>query len=489
VRSRRVFRKTQSEYSDRDFDAAASEAMLTKRHLETGSADSYLGAAMSGGKQANGKSEAIFPRLRAGRQAISPEAVARHQRARLQGAMVEAVASHGYADTTVRELVGLAGVSKSAFYDHFENKQECFLTTFETIVAELSKRVGEAYRQPGDFREKLVAALGAFMETAEEEPAAARLAAVESLTLGPAGVAHRERASVTFEALIGQSFEHSPSPIAVSEVTVRAIVAGIRGVAYRRLRMGREDELPGLTEELVDWALSYQRPPGEALELAMEAAREPAQPEPEEDPAPGWGEPPDSPRSRTSLSQRERVIRGAGRLVVEHGYQALSIPAISAAAGVSNQTFYEHFESKRDAFLAAFEALAAKASAVTARAAAEAGPGPRANGAAVRAMLEHVAGNELFARLAFFELPTAGPAALDRADAVMDSFTALIDLHPEEGGADLEMSQVIREAVGSGTWAAIQHEIAHGRRDKLPELAPAVVALTMAPLTQTISTS
>ena len=41
--------------------------------------------------------------------------------------MVEAVARHGYAGTTLRELVRLAGVSKTTFYEHFDSKQECFL--------------------------------------------------------------------------------------------------------------------------------------------------------------------------------------------------------------------------------------------------------------------------------------------------------------------------------------------------------------------------
>ena len=41
-------------------------------------------------------------------------------------------------------------------------------------------------------------------------------------------------------------------------------------------------------------------------------------------------------------------------------------------------------------------------------------------------MLEHIAAHELFAQLTFFDLQTAGPVALDRADAVMDSFTAFL---------------------------------------------------------------
>lgn len=99
--------------------------------------------------------------------------------------MVEAVARHGFAGTTLNELVTLAGVSKSTFYQHFDNKLDCFLATFDEIVREVGVRVGEAYRQPGDFRERLVNALTVFMDLVLEELAAANLAAVESLTLGP----------------------------------------------------------------------------------------------------------------------------------------------------------------------------------------------------------------------------------------------------------------------------------------------------------------
>jgi AcrR family transcriptional regulator len=422
-----------------------------------------------------------FPRLRAGRGAPSPEEVARHQTAGLVGGLVVAVARHGYADTSLRELVGIAGVSKSAFYEHFENKEECFFATFDEIVAEVGRRVGEAYRAPAEFREKLLAGLGVFMAMASEQPEAASLAAVESLTLGASGVEHRERASLAFETLIGQSFEHSPSPTPVSPLTVRAIVAGIRGIAYRRLRRREEAQLPELTGQLVDWALGYQATPGEAVARAMRAAEEPvatAAPAGEES-APGWEEPTDSPRSRELLSARERTYRAAAKLAVEHGYAALSIPAISAAAAISNKTFYKEFESKRDAFLAAFEELAGEAFTVTAGAMAGAPGRPEAIGRAVRALLEHLAANELFARLAFFELACAGPAAMDRADAVLDGFTALVDPSEEEGEGP---PMVIREAVGSGVWAVIQHEIAHGRRGELGAIAPAVAALVVAPL-------
>ena len=390
--------------------------------------------------------------------------------------MVEAVARHGFGATTLRELVALAGVSRSTFYEHFENKQDCFLATFDTIMGELEVRVGEAYRSGADFRDRLVVALRAFMQTAVEEPAAASLAAVDSLTLGAAGVAHRERASETFEALIQQSFD--PSKREVSPTTVRAIVAGIRGVTYRRLRVGLAVELPATVEELVDWTLAYQLPESEATRRAVAAAEVPQAVDEEGAPeALGWEEPPDSRRSRSELGQRDRIVRAAARVVVDRGYEALSIPAISGAAGTSNQTFYEHFSSKRDAFLAAFEVLSGEALRLSTAAFERQDHAAEAIGAGLLAMLEYIAGNQLFARLAFFELLTAGPPALDRADATLDLFTAYLRNSPELGPP---LPPAILEAIPSGIWAVIQHEIAQGRLETLPELAPEAARIVAA---------
>ena len=101
-------------------------------------------------------------------------------------------------------------------------------------------------------------------------------------------------------------------------------------------------------------------------------------------------------------------MRAVGRLVADKGFESLSIPAVSATAGTSNQTFYEHFGNKREAFLAAFDASAADGLAATTDAFESQAERPEAVGAGLRAMLEHIAGNELFARFTFFDLQTAG---------------------------------------------------------------------------------
>jgi Bacterial regulatory proteins, tetR family len=58
---------------------------------------------------------------------LPPESVARNQRWRLMAAMVAAVAERGYERTTVGDVVELSGVSRTAFYRHYANKEDCFV--------------------------------------------------------------------------------------------------------------------------------------------------------------------------------------------------------------------------------------------------------------------------------------------------------------------------------------------------------------------------
>jgi AcrR family transcriptional regulator len=424
--------------------------------------------------------KALFPQLSRGRHGLPAAAVERHQIGRLEGAMVEATARHGFAGTTVSELVGFAGVSKTTFYQHFDSKESCFLATFDAIIEAVTERVSAAFAEPGDFRRRLTRALSVFMEIAAAEPAAASLAAVDSLTLGKAGIAHREKGSEAFELMIRQSFDHAPSSVEVGDVTVRAIVAGIRGVVYRSLRADQADRLPTLVDELVDWAMAYQQVPGEMARRAFAAAEAGASGGPVVDPP--WEEPPDSSLSRRKLSQRERIVRGAAKVVIESGYDSLSIPAISSAAGVSNQTFYEHFQSKRDALLAAFKAMAREALQSAGFAFAAERGRPEAMGAGVRALLDYLAEHELFARLAFIELPAAGPVALDEADRVLDRFVTFLQpglLPPQFEGA---LGATTLRAIATGIWGSIQYEIVHGRRESLPDQAPDITWLALAPI-------
>src|SRR4051794_16518756 len=71
--------------------------------------------------------------------------VTQTQRERMLDAMARAVAAKGYAKVTVSDVVALAGVSRRTFYEHFADKEECFLESYTTgaraVAADLAATV------------------------------------------------------------------------------------------------------------------------------------------------------------------------------------------------------------------------------------------------------------------------------------------------------------------------------------------------------------
>jgi AcrR family transcriptional regulator len=431
---------------------------------------------------------ASFSQLRRGPRLISAEEAARQQRTRLQEAMIEIVLRSGFAATTVGELVGLAEVSKSTFYELFTGKEDCFLAAFDRAIARAARRVAAAYGRPGDFRGRLTACFAEIMELVVEDPGTARFVVVESLTLGAPGIARRQRAATEFEAMVQRGFEGSRSRVEVSGVVVRGVVAGLQGVIYRHLRAGEVEALPGLVSELVDWALSYQRRPGAAMGVAMRAAGRPAPLPPDRELGPmeaiPWAEPASSARSRSALTSRERIERAAVQVVAAGGYPTLSIPGISAAAGISNTTFYAQFSSKREAFLAGFATMASQALRAAGETFASLPDRREGVGAGIRALLEFYARQEIVPRIIFVELATAGPGALDRVDEVFEAFTGFLRPGAALTGFEASVTESLQPAIVSAVWAAIEYEVAHGRIATLPDLGPDIALLVTGPMSR-----
>lgn len=64
-------------------------------------------------------------------------------------------------------------------------------------------------------------------------------------------------------------------------------------------------------------------------------------------------------REQVAASQRARLLVAAGELGAENGYPSLTISSIARHAGVSPNVFYEHFPTKLECFLAAYDRFAA----------------------------------------------------------------------------------------------------------------------------------
>ncbi len=83
-----------------------------------------------------------------GRQRLSREFIARHQRARIVTALAEETNERGYRAVTVADIVRRAGIARNTFYDNFASKEDCFLATQDFAVEE-SRWRGSSRRPPG----------------------------------------------------------------------------------------------------------------------------------------------------------------------------------------------------------------------------------------------------------------------------------------------------------------------------------------------------
>ena len=81
-------------------------------------------------------------RLVAGRHHLSRDEVAAHQKQRLFKALATVMATNGYNSTTVDDVIKEAKVSRATFYQHFESKQDLFMSGY----ARMQRHVVDAIR-------------------------------------------------------------------------------------------------------------------------------------------------------------------------------------------------------------------------------------------------------------------------------------------------------------------------------------------------------
>lgn len=185
------------------------------------------------------------------------EFVVLHQRSRILQALAEEVVEKGYRQVTVADIVRRAGVARNTFYESFANKEQCFLAVSDLAGEEAMHRVADAVRGAShEWPEQVRAGIRAFLGFVAGESALARVFVVESLSAGPAAAERYERtvrAVAPFFRLGRRDCEAGDQLPPTLEET---IVGGIFWVVYQRIVVGRPEELEGLLDELVEFALT-----------------------------------------------------------------------------------------------------------------------------------------------------------------------------------------------------------------------------------------
>jgi AcrR family transcriptional regulator len=150
---------------------------------------------------------------------LNREEVLASQRGRMLDAIAEVVAQRGYGAATVADVIDRAGVSRRTFYEHFRDKEECFLAAYDTGVAILM----DTMRAAGD---DLRARIGAFLRTLAAEPAFARTFVIEVGAAGPRALERRRRVHDAFAQMVGDAPEALACVGATNELVAREISRG-----------------------------------------------------------------------------------------------------------------------------------------------------------------------------------------------------------------------------------------------------------------------
>jgi AcrR family transcriptional regulator len=373
-------------------------------------------------------------RLPRGPHRLTSEEVAADQRARLLTAMTHLAGTKGYYASSVAELIDYAGVSRKTFYALFANRTDLLIAAFAqsagTTLAEARQSAGGSHRRG----RRLEALARRLCRSARENPGANALRTIEIAAAKPTGAELRATFMDSYAELLCDSLGNDAAAMPA------ALAATLAGALHRQLdahlRAGRAAELPELAPQLARWVRSYHPVP-DGLEIAVESQQ--SRPGAKSNSvlggrAPGTLSlaatylPPISKPSREFVAHtsRERILDAVAQLNAEQGYAALTADAIAARTELPPRLFRAYFTSIEDSFAAAMELGHMRGQALVERARAWTLDWSGGVVDALDALLEFLASEPYFTRLAFVDAPLAGPALALRTSEHATAYARLL---------------------------------------------------------------
>jgi AcrR family transcriptional regulator len=419
----------------------------------------------------------IYARLPKGPHSIGATGVARNQRIRMHGGMIEAVTTRGYEQTSVRLVIGLAGVSRRAFYEQFSGKEDCFMATFDLIVKRAIQRLTHAYRTAAGSPEKrLRMALEALGKEIEQNPKALHVVMIDAQTAGPEGLRRLRRMTALCEGRLSSLCAEEGWPTAGSagagrSVTlpppvVRAIVGGLQRATSMRLRDGETEDLGTLTKEMLKWSLLFKSPA--SAELRPLPCANPPFPEVTtlEPDACGGG------------SSRARLLRSAVELRArEEKLDELSSLRIADAALLPIEAFMELFSGPQECYLEALDVLGDELLQLVADPGLVSAEWPAAVCDTVARLLVYLAGSPTRLQTLAAKALEAGPRAIASVGDLAYEVATLLT----EGAPRRPRTRIAVEAIAGALWQILNCEVIAGRGHRLPVLSEYISYVVLAP--------
>ena len=162
-----------------------------------------------------------------------------------------------YADDIVRE----ASVSKRTFYQHFRNKQECFLALYEENSAYIVSTLLAATEDSTlSIPERIERGTLAYLTAMQNQAPLMKRLYIDILSLGTEGFAARRRVIQLFVQRIVEFYEEeksaSPGLPELPTELVTGIVAGLNELILYRIEDGKAESLVDLASTTRDMIMA-----------------------------------------------------------------------------------------------------------------------------------------------------------------------------------------------------------------------------------------
>lgn len=200
------------------------------------------------------------------RRRLGSRAQAREiQRKRILDATVGEVGERGLRCATVAGVSARAGVSRSTFYEFFEDLEACILVVLRQVVSGSRALMSDAFKRETSWRDGVLAALAALLVSLDRQPLLARVCLVETLGGGPGVLQHRARELEALNPLVDVGREQARANGEPPELTAEGSVASVAGILHTRLVTGEAPPFIGLLGQLVGLVVAPYLDPHEVV--------------------------------------------------------------------------------------------------------------------------------------------------------------------------------------------------------------------------------
>lgn len=212
---------------------------------------------------APGQGPARLPR---GRHGLPRELISENQRERLVSGIIAAVAENSYSGATIATITKAAGLSRRTFYEHFDNKEACFVAAYDVVLAHVREATLGAAADQQSWTERVRAGLSGLLGALAAEPELASF-----FLIAPASAGDRivDRHHLAMRQLVADLVEGAPQSAEASETREQALAGGISRLVVGKLNAGEVEALPELLPDLVELVLRPYLGSEEAVRAAQ----------------------------------------------------------------------------------------------------------------------------------------------------------------------------------------------------------------------------